>query len=106
MQVSEAARNHCKDNFNIDVKQVMISAALSSESAGKLATTIPANSSIRASAPSNVTATSTSGDVKATSATAGATAGQGAKSSANRNDKTFWFGLIPLAGLGFTLMWN
>src|SRR5271170_1342960 len=101
-QVSEAARNHCQENFGIDVRQVMISAALSSESAGKLATATPTNPSASGYASNatstqqpSITATSTS------STTADTTAGGTAKSSARSNfEKTSWFGLIPLASIG------
>ena len=108
-QVSEAARNHCKENFGIDVKQVMISAALSSESGGKLATATPAANASTSGYEANTT-TTRQPSITATSAasgTVGATAGGTTKSSATNNfDKTSWFGLIPLAGIGLLFIWH
>ena len=85
----------------------MISAALASESAGKLATAAPANAST-----SGYTANTTSTQQPSITATnsggtKGATASGTAKSSANNNfDKTSWFSLIPLAGVGVLFMWH
>ena len=85
----------------------MISAALASESAGKLATAAPANASTSGYAANTTSTRQPSITATNSGATKGATASGTAKSSANSNfDKTSWFGLIPLAGVGILFMWH
>ena len=88
----------------------MIEAALSSESAGKFATSAAANATTSAptlALQTSMTATAITGESKATGATAAATAPGLAKSSASDNyTRTSRLGLIHLAGVVFLFMWN
>jgi len=85
----------------------MISAALASESAGKLGTATSANASTNGYG-ANATSTRQP-SISATSATSATEGGKGsgtAKSSANSSFDKTWFSLVPLAGVGLLFMWH